>query len=170
MAATRPAIAALSSSRTTSNAESLVSRTDRHREREPRMVLNSRMANVNEKASIRMDRPSTHMEIAKLSSSCGWSSGVDAVLDREYGPTHEEHDRNHEAPEVDLLATPEGMAGATGTLGGADPPQEHSLVAYVGNRVNPLGQHGRRPRQPCRYELGRGDESVADEGGDNCGS
>jgi hypothetical protein len=61
--------------------------------------------------------------------------------DRERAPDGEEQHRDHEAPEVHVLAVAEGVGGVGGLARPPHAHQQEDLVAGVGDGMERLGEH-----------------------------
>jgi hypothetical protein len=80
----------------------------------------------------------------------------------------EQDEGHHERPEVPLPAVAEGVLGR-GRLAGPGPAEEQEpLVPGVGEGVDGLGQHRRRPGDDEAHQLGERDRQVGHERGDDC--
>ena len=85
---------------------------------------------------------------------------VERLVEGEQTTDGEQHDRDHERPEVALPAVPEGVQ-RRGLLARATPTkQQQRLVARVGDRVDRLRQHRAGPGQQVRDELRDRDAEV----------
>ena len=93
----------------------------------------------------------------------------DALVDRHPATHREDHDRDHDGPEVQLLAVTERVPGIRPPPTAAEPDQDEGAVAGVHERVDPLGDHRRASRDPGRDELDARDGEVRREGGQRRG-
>jgi len=90
---------------------------------------------------------------------------VDAFVDGEEATHAEQNEGHDEAPEEPLAAEAEGVLLGRLAPGPAAAEEQQALVAGVGDRVDPFGQHRRRAGDGEGHELGQGDPEVGQEGG-----
>ena len=67
-------------------------------------------------------------------------------------------DGNHETPEIEFRPVAEGVGGVGLASRLADAIEQQSLVSSIDNRMNGLGQHGRRTCIGGRDKLGHRDQ------------
>ena len=92
---------------------------------------------------------------------------LDALEDREQAADAEQHERDHERPEVAQRAVAERVHLVGGTARPRAAEHQQALVAGVGERVDRLGEHRRRAGERERDELAQRDAEVREERGDD---
>ena len=97
----------------------------------------------------------------------GMQQLLDALEQGEHRAQGEQHDRDHERPEVPLAAVAERVGGGGIPARAAVAEQQQELVAGVGQGVHALGQHRRRPGEGEADELGHGDAQVGQQCGEH---
>ena len=101
----------------------------------------------------------------RFSASCGMDQLLDAFVQGEQATHAEQHERDHERPEVALATESERVLGVRPLLRLLAAEQQQRLVAGVGEGVGGLGEQARRRRQQESHELGDGDAEVGAERG-----
>src|SRR3954447_24043775 len=92
---------------------------------------------------------------------------VHALVDGEQAADSEQHDRDQEAVYVPVAAEAERVLGGGRPLRPLAADEEQHLVAGVGDRVDRLGEHRRRPGHDPGDELGQRDAEVGQQGVDD---
>ena len=87
------------------------------------------------------------------------------LVDRQHPAQHEHHQGDDERPEIGLHAVAERVAFIRRPLAPTLADQQEQLVAGVDQRVDRLGQHGRRAGEARGDELCQRDGAVPGQGG-----
>src|SRR5213075_2972676 len=95
----------------------------------------------------------------------GVADVVDAFIDRDARAEREDHQRDDEAPEIQLAAMAERVLGVRWALGAMQPVQQQDLVAAIHQGMDGFRQHGRAAGDYRGRGLGGCYEEVAGESG-----
>jgi hypothetical protein len=89
------------------------------------------------------------------------------LAEGEQRPQAEDHEGDHERPEVPLPPIAEGVLDRRRPARPAPAEEQQALVGGVRHRVQRLGEHRGRAGRGEADELGDGDAQVGEEGGDD---
>ena len=161
-----PTSAPVSSSSTTGSSGLLVVRMNVHHDLRPRR--RGLVARGAQRPPLQHDRDAEHAERPdRRVELVGVDELLDALVQSEHRAEGEEHERDDERPEVALGAEPERVLGGRFLLRALAAEEQQPLVAGVGDRVDRLRQHRRRPGDHERGELRDRDAEVGEERGDD---